>query len=396
MGTRTTILMTVAVSLVGCRGSGLPFGEGADLAVSSDMAVASDLAVAPDLAARDLAVGADLAVGTDLAVVEDLAIRTYFDMAHVDMSAPLMPQCMPAGGPLHSQFVWNNVIVPMQRMDYAFDLNGDGRVDNQLGNIEGALAGQNIDVQAQASLAVTSGRSLTLLDEHADAVDNDDCAAVDVEEATAMASPDFSGAGHFTVDAAELPGHFAGPIVAGKFSSQPAPIYAAAPVVMMLNLPLLEAVTAVHVVGAHVEYTRAADGTVTGGQLNGAIKNAEVQGTLIPNIAVALTAKISDDLNSSGGLTPSDMQILNVFDNGGKADASCSDGTCKNPNGTCSVKGDNKIDVCEVSTAGLIQNLLAPDVQMFDAAGNLHPSPENTNKDSLSIGLHFTVVPATF
>jgi hypothetical protein len=55
-----------------------------------------------------------------------------------------------------------------------------------------------------------------------------------------------------------------------------------------------------------------------------------------------------------------------------------------------------KIDICEVATSGLIQNVLAPDVQMFDAAGNYHPNPTNANKDSLSIGLGFTAVPATF
>ena len=205
-----------------------------------------------------------------------------------------------------------------------------------------------------------------------------------------------SGAGQFTVDATAQAGHFAGPIVAGKFSSQPSPAYAATPVVVTLKLPLLGAVTSVDVVGAHVQYTRGPDGKLTGGQLNGAIKNADVQGKLVPNIANAFNTKITNDENSPGGLTATDMQILSIFDSGGKADPSCVAGTCKNPDGTCAVKGDMKIDVCEVATAGLIQNVLAPDVQMFDAAGNYHPNPDNTNKDSLSIGLGFTAVPATF
>ena len=62
----------------------------------------------------------------------------------------------------------------------------------------------------------------------------------------------------------------------------------------------------------------------------------------------------------------------------------------------CAVKGDRKIDVCEVATAGLIQNVLAPDIQMFDANGNYHPNPDNTHKDSLSLGLGFSAVTATF
>jgi hypothetical protein len=90
------------------------------------------------------------------------------------------------------------------------------------------------------------------------------------------------------------------------------------------------------------------------------------------------------------------MQILSIFDNGGKADPSCSAGTCKNPDGSCAVSHDNKIDVCEVASSGLIHNVLAPDVQLFDSAGNYHPNPNNTMKDSLSIGVGFTAVAATF
>lgn len=354
-----TIVMTVAASLAGCGGTGLMDGAG------------------------DLAVGPDLAFGGDMAMA-----------AGPDMAQQATP-CLPAGGANRAQYVWNAVIVPMQRSDYGFDLNGDGRIDNQLGNIEGALAGQMLPVQDDATQAVTSGQSLTLVDEHADDLANDDCAAADLEAATAMASPDFSGAGHFTVNAAAQAAHLAGPIAGGKFSSEPSPAYATTPVAVTLDLPLLGAVTTISVVGVHVQYMRGPDGKLTGGQLNGAIKNADVQAKLIPNIASALTAKIMADTNA-GGLTATDMQILSIFDNGGKADASCVAGTCKNPDGTCAVKGDNKIDICEISTSGLIQNVLAPDVQMFDASGNYHPNPDNTMKDSLSIGLGFTAVPATF
>ena len=299
--------------------------------------------------------------------------------------------CAPAGGALRAQYVWNAVAVPMQRSQYALDLNGDGRVDNQFGNIYGALAGQNLDVQNDATQAVTSGQSLTLIDAHADDFSDDACAASDVEQANAMASPDFSGAGHFTVDAAALPGHFAGTFSAGTFSSLPLPQSAATPVIMTLKVPLLGAIIAVPLVGAHVQYTRAANGTVTGGQLNGAIRNSDVKNVLIPALAASLTAQVQ--------VTPLDaraMELLAIFDNGGKSDAACADGTCQNPDGSCAVKGDNKIDICEVATAGLIQNVLAPDVQMFDLNGNYHPSPDNTNKDSLSIGLGFHAVPATF
>jgi hypothetical protein len=352
---RAMMILVAAASAAGCGGTGVDAGGGADLAVAADMAGMTDMPTSsPDLAPM------------------------------------LTPACAPAGGAMHAQYVWNDIVVPMQRADYAIDLNGDGRVDNQLGNIEGALASQNIPVQAQATQSVTSGQSLTLVDEHAADLTTADCAAADVEAATAMASPDFSGAGHFTVDSSGKAGHFAGPIVAGKFSSQP-PSVAMTPVIVTLKLPLLGAVTTVDVVGAHVQYTRGADGKISGGQLNGAIRNGDVQTKLVPNIAVSLTAEVQANPGSS-----TSMQIESIFDNGGKADASCSAGTCKNPDGSCAVSLDNKIDTCEVASNGLIQNVLAPDVQLFDSAGNYHPNPNNTMKDSLSIGVAFSAVPATF
>jgi hypothetical protein len=389
------VLGAVAM-LAACSGGGLPAGDSADLGVSTAMdlsAAATDLsAAALDLSpARDLARAHDLSAGVDLSMPLDLSPPPDLWRPGPDLSIVTQPPCTPAGGSMHAQYVWNDALLPMQRSDYAIDLNGDGRVDDQLGNICGAIAGQNLPLQAQATQSVTSGQSLALFDEHADDLTNDDCAASDVVPATPTASPDFSGSGQFNVDATATVGHFAGPIVAGQFSSLPPPAVAAAPVTVTVKLPLLGANTPLEVVGARVQYTRGADGRITGGQLNGAIRNSDVQGKLIPGLAASLTAQVQ-----TIPLSETAMQILSIFDNGGKFDPSCAAGTCKNPDGSCAVKGDRVISVCEVATAGLIQNVLAPDVQMFDAAGNYHPSPANDHKDSLSIGLGFTAVPATF
>jgi len=146
----------------------------------------------------------------------------------------------------------------------------------------------------------------------------------------------------------------------------------------------------VDLVGARITYVRSGTGAIMG-QLNGAIRNSDVQAKVIPNVADALNQKITSDPSSS-----TTMQLLSIFDTGGKADPACVAGTCKNPDGSCAVKGDNVISICEVSTDGLIQNVLAPDVQMFDAAGNYHPNPNNTNKDSLSVAFGFTAVRASF
>ena len=87
--------------------------------------------------------------------------------------------------------------------------------------------------------------------------------------------------------------------------------------------------------------------------------------------------------------------MLAIFDDGGRAEALCG-GACQNLDKSCAVAHDGTIGDCEIATNGLLQNLLAPDVQLFDAAGNYHPNPANTTKDSLSVGLGFTAVPASF
>jgi hypothetical protein len=307
--------------------------------------------------------------------------------------------CTPGAGGNTAKYVANAVMVPMQRQDYAIDLNGDGRVDNQLGNIIGALEGQMLHVQDGVNTAVMNGTLVLLTSEAStDATfQSDGCASSTVNVGKSMMNPDFSGNGTFTIDTGQQGGTFAGPIKAGKFSSAP-PSTTKKPVTLSIQLPLVSGAAPVtlKVNGAHLQFTRGSGGMITGGQLNGAIKSDDVQMNIIPNVATLLTSRVKADPTSS-----TNMQILSIFDNGGKADAACGGTTCKNPSygdrpGMCAVAHDNIIDTCEVSTAGLIQNVLAPDVQMFDAAGNYAPNANNTMKDSLSIGLAFTAVKASF
>jgi hypothetical protein len=306
--------------------------------------------------------------------------------------------CTASGGSNTAKYVANAVMVPGSRSDYAMDVNGDGRADNQLGNIIGALEAQNLKVQDGVTAAVTAGDLIVLVSETStDATyQSDGCATAQMNVGQMQAMPDFSGNGHFVIDTTQMAGTFNGPIKAGKFSSAP-PATTKHPVSIDIKLPLVagSAPIPLSVIGAHLQFTRGADGKVTGGQLNGAIKNEVVQMNIIPGVAKLLTDRVTADPTSS-----TNMQILSLFDTGGKADAACG-ATCKNPAygdraGMCAVAGDKIIDTCEVSTASLIQNVLAPDVQMFDSAGNYAPNKDNTTKDSLSIGLGFTAVGATF
>jgi len=71
-------------------------------------------------------------------------------------------------------------------------------------------------------------------------------------------------------------------------------------------------------------------------------------------------------------------------------------GGCTNPDGTVAQSSDGKIDVCELLTSPLLNGLLQPDVQIWDAQGNYAPNPLGGNADSMSIGLGFSAVVASY
>src|SRR5262249_3141144 len=160
--------------------------------------------------------------------------------------------------------------------------------------------------------------------------------------------------------------------VSAQFDSQ-ATATAAKPVQLTLALPLFPGTGLINVpiVAAHTQFTfSGAQGSFSlpKGQLNGAIKETDIQNIVEPAIAQALQNKTAAD---SGMVTAQDQQLLALFDTGGAAGAtppgcttSCSS-TCQNPNvGTracaCAVAGDGMIDTCEVSTNSIIKSIFAP------------------------------------
>jgi hypothetical protein len=303
--------------------------------------------------------------------------------------------CTPGAGGNTAKYVVNTVTVPTDKSMYAIDLNGDSRTDNQLGNIIGALSQQGLMVQMGVSDALTKGLLVLLASETSSdaSFQADTCAGVNLQLGSlpsGVTTPDYSGTGMF-VAGGNSGDTFAGPIAAGKFNSA-SPVTATKPVNVTIALPLVPDAVPVtlKITGAHLTFTRGTDGKVNGGQLQGAIKDADVKGDIIPNVATLLTGKINE-MPCAGTCA----DIGRLFDTGGskEPDKGCPD-SCKTETG-CAMKGDKKIDVCEVATSGLIQNVLAPDVQMFQN-GVYMPNKDNTTKDSLSLGLQFSMVPAKF
>lgn len=290
-----------------------------------------------------------------------------------------------------ANYVANALTVPMDRMQFGMDLNGDGKVDNQLGNIIGALTANNLNTQEGVDSAICKGQVILLLTQTSNdaAYQNDDASGALVKVgkqfnytgpdtcAAGSGGPKFDGTDTLEVDSAFAGAQFAGRISNGLFSSN-SPVTTSHPVTVSLQLPLVSGADPVQltIVGAHIQF-RTSGGKISSGQINGAIKSTDVQTKIIPNVATLLDSRVQ--ANPTGS---TEKQILQIFDIG------CTTGT-----GT---KGDGKIDTCEVSENSIIKNVLNPDVQMFDSSGNYKPNSANTNKDSLSLGIGFTAVKASF
>ena len=290
-----------------------------------------------------------------------------------------------------TRFAANAVTLPVQKSDFAFDLDGDGKLDNQFGAFLGVLIGQGMDPQASETAAIVAGRAVLLVQETSDdpADQSDTCAGALLSVASPTSSaPKFDGTDTFTVELTS--GQFRGAITAGELVSE-SPATATTPVSATLRLALFGATSTMDLplVGAEVELTRSG-ATISVGRIHGAIRQSDVQQVVVPALAAAFNAQIAANPTAT-----SSQQLLSLFDNGGVASSACGS-TCKNLNGTCAAANDGTISDCEVGTNSLIANLLAPDVQLYDTQGNWHPTPGGTTKDSLSVGLGFTGVAASF
>jgi hypothetical protein len=300
--------------------------------------------------------------------------------------------CTNPTGAFHARFVAKQITLPQQRSDFAVDLNGDGKPDNQYGNIVGALKANNSDPQTGVDQQVASGQILLLADVFSSdpQLSSDTCAGGTVTNAKAQPSPDFSGKGSFTVDSSVTPGQFKGALTSATFASQPTAAQATIPVQLDVYLPLFSFDPTTPAQRVPLTAGQLKLDVATGrGQVNGVIKKADVD-TAMANVAVLLDMQVKSNPTSS-----TSKQMLQIFDTGGTPSGACGQ-ACQNPDGSCAKSGDGTISVCEVTTNSLIKNVLAPDVDMFDASGNYAPNPANTDKDSLSVGFAVQMVGAQF
>ncbi len=302
---------------------------------------------------------------------------------------PPLAQCMNPTGSIHSKFVASQIALPMQATDFAVDLDGNGTLDNQLRVVVGIANVLGADPETATNAQVSSGQIILLFDEQSSdsPPTTDSCAGATAELGVPTGNPDFSGQGQFTVSSSAAAGHFAGPIAASTFLSA-APNTLAVPVQMQIYLPLFAGPIVVPITGAQLQL----DTATRQGQLNGAIRKADIDSTIVPAVAAALEAQVQADPTANGN-----QQLLALFDTGGTNAANGACGAdCQNPDKSCAAAGDGHISECEVAASSVSRSAFALDVQLFDANGHWAPNPNGTNKDSMSVGFGFTFVPASF
>lgn len=299
-------------------------------------------------------------------------ILEFFDGPVPLAAAGQRPISTPLTRPARTlRFAVDYVSVPISSQEHAVDLSGDGRPDNQFGNVVTALVSQNIGPGQR--VAQGPGGQPTMLVELATsdvALGVDQRADVTLRAGTA----DPAGTG-MIIDPAVPPVRILGYLIGGRFSN-PAAVAGAEPPVVQVAVALLPGITIrLPIHATRVSFAVALTGTnLTDGHFHGAVVAYDVTNTLAPAFARWMTAQIQADPTSRTA-----QQISQLFDKG----------RCVNPDGTRAQAADGVIDTCEFTSNQVVQNVLTPDVRLYDSTGRFAPSG-NPPKDSLTIGFGFT------
>ncbi|HEY1105322.1 MAG TPA: hypothetical protein VGE78_04165 [Agromyces sp.] len=278
----------------------------------------------------------------------------------------------------HTHYVANKVFVPTTNQEaksYGLDLNKDGTVDNQLGQVLSTLGSMGFDLQGTIDTAVAEGSIILLADFQTKDFMNTAAAGIQVylgdNPMPAACSSDtdttcghhLDGNGSFTV-AANSPTNAAlgGKIITGTFTGGPG------------NLSLQIALGGTEPIRLDLIGARAKGSGITATEIGsmifaGAITKEDIDTKVIPAIAQQLGPTIMRDCPTPtaadcgcGTGSSTGKTILGLFDTNPK---------------------DCTVSVDEIKTNSLIVSLLSPDVTV-------------DGKMALSLGVKATAVKATY
>jgi hypothetical protein len=279
--------------------------------------------------------------------------------------APPTTEVMPATG-MQYQFVTNKLLLPTtQAQTQAFALNVDGdpqqHLDNKFGELLTLLtsAVPGLELQSALDQAINSGQLVSLHVVKADDLLNDPSVSwsIFLGQKT-QSAPRFDGSDKFTLDPAAPAGSpIVGSLANGHFTGGPG--------LARVQMFLLGQPVEADLIGVRLESDLSAKGCANG-KLGGGVTVDEFRAKLLPAIADGLNQFIKTD---QAVATP----LLQAFDS--------------DHNGTISLQ--------ELENNPMLMLAISPDLDLLDASGKFNPGQDGV-KDSYSVGLGFTCVPATF
>jgi hypothetical protein len=271
----------------------------------------------------------------------------------------------PATG-MQYQFVTDKLLLPATReQTQAFALNVDNdsqqNPDNKFGELLTLLTSTVPGLELQSTLdeAVDTGQLVSLhMVKTDDFLDDPSVSWSVFLGQRSLSVPSFDGSDQFILDSATpLNTPIIGSLTNGRFIGGPG----AAQVRMVLLGQQIE----VDLIGVRLEADFSADGCVDG-KLAGGVTVEEFRSRLLPAIAVGLNQIIKENNTAA---TP----LLRAFDS----------------------DKDGAITAKELEKNPILMIAVSPDLDLLDSSDKFNPGQDGV-KDSYSIGLGFTCVPAVF
>lgn len=263
------------------------------------------------------------------------------------------------------QYVTNTLLLPSNREQtqaFALNIDNDSKQngDNKFGELLSLLtsAAPGLDLQSNLDQTVNAGQLVTLHMVTTDDFLNDTSVSWYVYLGQPAGTPSFDGTDTFTLDTeTPLNSPILGSITNGHFSGGPG----SARIRMFLLGQLVE----MDLVGVRLEADVNQNGCVNG-KLGGGVTVNEFQSEVLPAIAAGLNQLVKDN-NDTAPI------LLQTFD----ADK------------------DKTITTQELERNPILMIAISPDLDLLDASGAFNPGQDG-EKDSYSIGLGFTCVPADY
>ncbi len=246
-----------------------------------------------------------------------------------------------------------------------------GRPDNALGSVLSTVFGvTDTDISALLGDMIADARILHLVEIRADGLLGATGVGVRVmvgADRDEDPTDNFSGVESFdVVDTRVTPVFASGEIVNGRL------LVELGVIPLQIALPHVDEPFLLELTAARIDAMVTEDGVV--GRIGGVISEDELEGALLPIIHASLSATVAED---------------------------CPDGVCEaDSNGQMFLElfdedDDGVITFEELRDSSVVSSLLAPDVDMRDSDGAFVTRCDGV-KESLSVGIGFTAVPAAF